>query len=213
MALRLILVLAIALRVTPLIAFAPATSSEATRAVHHQATRPLYHDALVLAECATVLAPPFGEPLPELVTRRPVVWTVAERRLREVAIGSATERHGAVDAVFGVDVIAQRACVLQSHGVSIKPIVLTVNPSIAFAPATLTISVRVHPEPSDRQVQVVVDGESFSRLSRWTIDPEHCPALFSYPLKDLPAGSYEVRAEIGDWTSVRASDRATVEVH
>jgi hypothetical protein len=27
---------------------------------------------------------------------------------------------------------------------------------------------------------------------------EHCPKLFSYPLKDLPAGSYEVRAEIGE---------------
>jgi hypothetical protein len=92
-------------------------------------------------------------------------------------------------------------------------IALRVTPAISFAPATLTIQVRVHPEPSDRQVLVLVDGEHFSRLSSWTIDPEHCPALFSYPLKDLPEGMYEVRAEIGDWSSVRASARQTVEVH
>jgi hypothetical protein len=72
-------------------------------------------------------------------------------------------------------------------------IALRVTPAISFAPATLTIQVRVHPEPSDRQVQVIVDGENFSRLSKWTIDPPHCPTLFSYPLKDLPAGIYEVR--------------------
>lgn len=92
-------------------------------------------------------------------------------------------------------------------------IALRVTPLVSFAPATVTIQVRVHPEPSDRQVQVVVESESFSRLSRWTIDPEHCPALFSYPLKDLPAGIYSVRAEIGDWSSVRASDSTTVEIH
>jgi hypothetical protein len=37
--------------------------------------------------------------------------------------------------------------------------------------------------------------------------------LFSYPLKDLPAGIYEITAQIGDWSSVRASDRQTVEIH
>jgi hypothetical protein len=92
-------------------------------------------------------------------------------------------------------------------------IALRVTPAISFAPATLTIQVRVHPEPSDRQVQVIVEGDSFSRLSRWTINGADSPRLFSYPLKDLPAGIYEVRAEIGDWNSVRASDRQTVEIH
>lgn len=89
---------------------------------------------------------------------------------------------------------------------------LRVTPLVSFAPATLTIQVRVHPEPSDRQVQVVVESEHFSRLSRWTIDPSNCPALFTYPLRDLPEGAYQITAEIGDWSSVRASARQTVEI-
>jgi hypothetical protein len=91
-------------------------------------------------------------------------------------------------------------------------IALRVTPAISFAPATLTIYVRVHPEPTDRKILVVANGPNYYRESEWVIDPERCPKLFSYPLKDLPAGIYSVRAEIGDWSSVRASDRVSVDI-
>lgn len=91
-------------------------------------------------------------------------------------------------------------------------IALRVSPLISFAPATVTIQVRVHPEPSDRQIVVQLDSGEFGRRSEFTIDGDKGPRLYSWTLRDLPPGQYEVVAQIGDWTHARASDHARVEI-
>lgn len=145
-----------------------------------------------MASCSS--APCVMQPFSSAIV---AITSPSESRLRTFVYGSASNSFNSRVAIGLILTLA---------------ISLRVYPLISFAPSTLRIEVRVHPEPSDRQIMVVADGENFYRESGWTIDPEHCPKLFSWPLRDLPAGEYVITAAIGDWQNARAVDRQTVRV-
>jgi hypothetical protein len=91
-----------------------------------------------------------------------------------------------------------------------KPIELAVSPRIGFAPATLAIRVRVHPGQQDRWITVMTDGENYSRLSEWTIEPDR--TLYSFMWPNVGPGEYDVLARIGHGDVVSGSDRISVQI-
>lgn len=82
---------------------------------------------------------------------------------------------------------------------------LKVRPTIAFAPSSLYVEIRLHPITSDRVVAVTADGPEFFRSSAWTVEGTHAAKLFSWVWRDAPAGEYGVRAQIGNGRTWRAT--------
>lgn len=94
------------------------------------------------------------------------------------------------------------------------PIQLLVYPSVALAPATIRIQVRMQPVATDRLVRVVADAEAFYRSSEWEIEGDRAPRLTPrWAIVDVPAGEYTIVATIGSRTQMRARDTRIVEVH
>lgn len=91
-------------------------------------------------------------------------------------------------------------------------LLLRVTPSAAFAPQDLFLQVRVQPIPSDRVLSVETDSEDFARVSRWTLDGDEGPHLYSWTWPGVPAGAYTIVAGIGDGTRWRARDAALVTI-
>lgn len=92
-----------------------------------------------------------------------------------------------------------------------KPIQLQISPRVAFAPATLAIRVRVHPNEQDRWILVVTDGPNFYRRSDWEINPNQITYPVIWP--NVPAGAYDVVAKVGHGDTVTASDVVSVEIN
>lgn len=91
-----------------------------------------------------------------------------------------------------------------------KPIALTVSPRLSFAPADLHIRLRVHAAPDDRWITVMADSGEFYRRSGWTID--HACVLYVIQWRALPAGDYDVLAQLGHGDVTTASARMSVQV-
>lgn len=105
---------------------------------------------------------------------------------------------GCNDAIAGLLLVATM--------IAPDPIMLRVSPRIAMAPATLTITVRVIPIASDREVYLTVDGPDYYRASAWLVESElGQPYTYDWvQYRDVPAGDYSVVATIGPVGDVRA---------
>ena len=88
-----------------------------------------------------------------------------------------------------------------------RPIAVTVRPRMAFAPADLSILIRLKPAASDRTVRVWTDGLGYARSSAWTIEGEQSPKVYTVDWwKVYPADEYDVIASVADQRGlVRAS--------
>jgi|SRR5688572_6454981 hypothetical protein len=95
-----------------------------------------------------------------------------------------------------------------------RGIQLAVTPSrFALAPATMRVQVRVAPIQTDREVVVETDGPDFYRRSEWTIEGAAAPRLYEpIEYRDLPEGTYQIRATVGPREHVRAVAVAEVTV-
>jgi hypothetical protein len=91
-----------------------------------------------------------------------------------------------------------------------QPIAISVSPRLAFAPANLSIQVRVHPSPDDRWIDVQTDGGEFARRSQWSIEPSR--TLYRVDWRDVPAGDYAILARLGHGDQVSGSDRVSVQL-
>lgn len=92
-----------------------------------------------------------------------------------------------------------------------KPLQLRVRPTLAFAPSSLSVEIRVQPIASDRVLLVTADnGEDFLRSSGWTLEGANGPKLYSWFWRDVPAGEYAIVAGIGNGREWRATARQTV---
>ena len=90
---------------------------------------------------------------------------------------------------------------------------LRVTPASFFGPTTITVHVRAPLQKTDRKLIVLLDSESYGTSSEQTVDPEHPQPFWIFKFRNVPAGLYEVTAEIGDWSHVRAQDRVSIEIH
>jgi hypothetical protein len=84
-------------------------------------------------------------------------------------------------------------------------------PHQGFAPATITVQVRLIPVDTDRLLCVTVDGTDYYADSDTTMEGASSPKL--YPVvwyRDLPAGEYRIKASVGDGRTSRAVAHAIV---
>lgn len=80
------------------------------------------------------------------------------------------------------------------------PIQLWVRPQIAFAPLdVLIVLVRLRPAEEDRALIVRLDSGSFYRSSRDPLEGTRSVPLHRFEWRGLPAGIYDVDAQV--WTS------------
>lgn len=63
-------------------------------------------------------------------------------------------------------------------------------------PATVQITVAVEPDAANRVLRVEADGDRMYRATELTLQGETDKRLHSVEFKNLPAGAYELRAEV-----------------
>ena len=72
-------------------------------------------------------------------------------------------------------------------------------------PATVQITVAVEPAADNRSLVIEADGENYFRSSAMVLDGQNEKRLHSVEFKNLPAGSYTLRAQIRSSQDVLAT--------
>ena len=70
-------------------------------------------------------------------------------------------------------------------------------------PATVQITVAVEPDAANRVLRVEADGDRLYRSTELTLEGETDKRLHTVEFKNLPAGAYELRAEVMSTDHVR----------
>ena len=81
-------------------------------------------------------------------------------------------------------------------GAAGEPVSVRVNPSVAIAPTTLAIRVKVPPQAENRALEIVVDSNDFYRSSRMQLEGDKGPVTNTLNIGSVPAGDYEVTATV-----------------
>ena len=90
---------------------------------------------------------------------------------------------------------------------------LKVSPAVAFAPANLIVRAVVVSDADNRAMEIVAESEDFYRSSRVQLEGEHAPRTSQFEFRNLPPGTYEVRAHLfGSNGAERASIRQQINV-
>jgi hypothetical protein len=71
-------------------------------------------------------------------------------------------------------------------------------------PATVEITIAVEPDAANRTLRVEADGDRLFRSTEVRLEGESDKKLHTVEFKNLPAGSYELRAEVLSRDKVRA---------
>jgi hypothetical protein len=79
-------------------------------------------------------------------------------------------------------------------------------------PATVQITVAVEPDHANRVLRVEADGDRMFRATEVTLSGELDKRLHVVEFKNLPAGEYELRAEVLSRDAVRGLARQEVTV-
>jgi hypothetical protein len=72
------------------------------------------------------------------------------------------------------------------------PLRMQVSPSIARAPALVTVRVSVDASPDNRALQIIASSSTFYRSSEIQLDGSHSNPLNVFEFRNLPSGLYEV---------------------
>src|SRR5437773_10763610 len=75
---------------------------------------------------------------------------------------------------------------------------LRVSPAVAFAPASLIVRTTVEADSANRAMAVSAESADFYRESDVQLDGENAPRTTQLEFRDLPPGSYEVKALLVD---------------
>jgi hypothetical protein len=70
-------------------------------------------------------------------------------------------------------------------------------------PATLQITIAVEPDAANRTLRIEADGDRLFRSTEVKLDGESDKRIHIVEFKNLPAGSYELRAEVLSQDKVR----------
>jgi len=96
---------------------------------------------------------------------------------------------------------------------AVERLKLNVSPSVAFAPANLVVRASIEPDAENRAVEVEAESSAFYRSSEIDLDGDRAPRTNTFELRDLPAGTYEVRATLmGPGEAIRATAHQEVDV-
>lgn len=89
---------------------------------------------------------------------------------------------------------------------------IRVNGHFFAEPATVEITVAVEPDQANRTLRIEADGDRYFRSSEITLDGSSEKRLHTVEFRNLPAGSYEVRAEVLSTKDVRGMAVQDLEV-
>jgi hypothetical protein len=90
---------------------------------------------------------------------------------------------------------------------------IKVSPSIAFAPANLTIRTMIEADPENQAIQVVLESFDFYRSSEIGLDGDRAPRTTTLEFRGMPTGNYDVKAMLlGPGGQQRAIARQQVSV-
>ena len=82
---------------------------------------------------------------------------------------------------------------------------MDVAPSVARAPALLTVRVVVPRAQINRKLHVVAESPEFYTSSEVDLPGEHAPALTVFEFRNLPAGLYEITGVVVDTRGGRST--------
>ena len=89
---------------------------------------------------------------------------------------------------------------------------MKVSPAIAFAPANLVVRAHVAADADNRAIEVVAESPDFYRSSEIQLDGDKAPLTSVFEFRNLPTGTYEVRAALIGTKGQRALVRSEVNV-
>ena len=78
------------------------------------------------------------------------------------------------------------------------PLTLDISPAQSFAPANVWIRLHVERNVANRSVEVTADSGTFYRSSLTQLDGDQAPQTLTLEWRDLPSGTYQVRALVLD---------------
>ena len=94
-----------------------------------------------------------------------------------------------------------------------KEVAIRVSPSYSMQPASVSIQIDVERNPANRLLRVTADSGDFYWSSERQIEGEGGPKNFQMICRDLPAGEYDIRAQvIGPDAHTRASAWSRIRV-
>src|ERR1700674_3591638 len=67
-------------------------------------------------------------------------------------------------------------------------------PTVMLAPGHLLVQTAVEPDSANRAIQVIAESPDSYRSSEVQLDGDNAPRPNTFEFKDLPSGSYEIRA-------------------
>jgi hypothetical protein len=77
-----------------------------------------------------------------------------------------------------------------------EPLSMAVSPVQSFAPTNVTIRLHVQPDAVNRAVEVVDDSGEYYWSSSIQLDAADAPRTISFEVRDVPRGTYDVRATL-----------------
>jgi len=80
---------------------------------------------------------------------------------------------------------------------------IRINGHYFTAPATVQLVIAVEPNAANRTLRIEADGDQMYRSTEVTLEGQSEKRLHSVEFKNLPAGTYEVRAEVLSTSDVR----------
>lgn len=95
---------------------------------------------------------------------------------------------------------------------ALRPVTIDLSTHHAFEPAFVRVTVRVEPNPDNRNLRVEADGLSY-RSSDIGLEGETAPLVHRIEWRAMPAGEYAVRALVTDSAQkIIARDATTLKV-
>src|SRR3954468_12279457 len=103
-------------------------------------------------------------------------------------------------------------CVTAMQATAADLVEIRLNGHYYAEPATVQITVAVEPDQSNRMLRVEADGDSLFRSTEVTLNGSDEKRIHVVEFRNLPAGAYEMRAEVLSSTAVRGTAVQGVEV-
>jgi len=102
--------------------------------------------------------------------------------------------NGAGSSLTRVRLAIAAVALLGTPALANDPLDIRVRRHFSVEPATLALDVVVERHAENRAMQVFVDSVGYYRSSLVQLDGDAAPRISTVRYKDLPAGSYEIRA-------------------
>lgn len=114
-----------------------------------------------------------------------------------------------VRAIFGAVLLISAATLPVGAGEAIS---MKVSPAVAFAPANLVVRATIPSDADNRAVEILAESSDFYRSSEIQLEGDKAARTTMFEFRNLPPGTYEVRATLFGTSGKRGVVRQQVNV-